>query len=96
MGTNAEFMASMDAQLRKWDEDVQALREHGKTMVADARTDYFTRIKELHANRATAQKAFQQMRLASDSAGVQLQVGMQSAWETMKAALDKVAADVPK
>jgi len=96
MGTNAEFIANMDAQLKQWDADVGALRTRGKAMVADARTAYFERIKELHANRATAQKAFQQMRLASDSAGVQLQVGMQNAWETMKAALDKVAADLPE
>jgi hypothetical protein len=96
MGTNADFIASMDAQLKKWDQDMQTLRDQGKTMAADARTAYFTRIKELHANRATAQKAFQELRLASDSAGFQLQVGMQSAWETMKSALDKLALESPK
>jgi hypothetical protein len=96
MNTNSEYIAKMDAQLKKWDADVEELRAQGKQINADARAAYFGRIKELRASRDAAQKTFQAVRCASEVAGAQLQAGMEGSWDTMKKALERVSADLRK
>ncbi len=96
MYTNSEYIAKMDAQLKKWDADVDELRAQGKQINADARAAYFGRIKELRASRDAAQRTFQTVRCASEVAGAQLQAGMEGAWDTMKIALERVSADLRK
>ena len=96
MPTNAEFIAKMEAQMKKWDTEVDELRSRGKTVAANARAFYFGRIRELNAKRATAESKFQQIRCASEEGGAQLQAGMEGAWETMRNALRKVTSELPK
>ena len=96
MTTHTEFLANMETQIKKWDADVETLRTHGKTIAADARAAYFSRIKELHATRTAAQSKFVAIRCASEAAGAKLQSGMEGAWETMRSALEKVSSELPK
>ena len=96
MSKNAEFVAMMEKQLKKWDADVDALAAKAEQASADARAAYRKQIKELRANRDAAAKKFQEFRAASDSAGAQMQAGMQAAWDSMKKALEKVSADFRK
>jgi hypothetical protein len=94
MTEHTEFLATMEAQLKKWDADVEVLRLHGQTVAAEARAAYFARVKQLRSNRAAAHKSFEQIRCASEEAGAQMHAGMVGAWETMKAALDKFTTEV--
>ena len=96
MGTNTEYVASMEAQLKKWDADVDALVAEGEKANDKARAAYHERIKELRAGREAAQKTFQEIRVAGESAGAQMQEGMKVAWETMQKALEKVSSDLRK
>ena len=96
MGTRAEFVAGMEAQMKKWDAEVDALVAEGKKASGEARTAYDRRIKELRLGRKAAQKSFQELRVATESAGVQLQAGMEVAWDTMQKALQKVSSDLRK
>jgi len=41
-----------------------------------------------------AQRTFQQIRLATEAAGEQMQAGMTVAWVTMQKALEKVSAEL--
>jgi hypothetical protein len=82
MGTNDEYVRSMEMQLKKWDADVEALAAEGEKAGAEARATYYARIQEL--------------RLASQEAGAQMQAGVKVAWETMQKALEKVSADLRK
>jgi hypothetical protein len=96
MGTRAEFVAGMQVQMKKWDAELEALVAEGKKASGEARTAYDRRIKELRLSRKAAQKFFQELRVATESAGVQIQAAMEVAWETMQQALQKVSADLRK
>ncbi|TAK83893.1 MAG: hypothetical protein EPO20_16260 [Betaproteobacteria bacterium] len=65
-------------------------------MNAAARAAYQQQIKDLRASRDAAQKTFQEILVASESAGEQMQRGMKTAWETMQKALEKVSSDLRK
>ncbi len=96
MGMNAEYVARMETQLKKWDADVDALAAEGEKAGAKARAAYHQQIKKLRTSRDAAQKTFQEIRAASESAGEQMQAGMKAAWETMQKALEKVSSDLRK
>jgi hypothetical protein len=96
MGTNAEYVARMETQLKKWDADVDALAAASEKASADARAAYHDQIKDLRVSRDAAQKTFQEIRTANESAGEQMQAGMKAAWETMQKALEKVSSDLRK
>jgi len=94
MGKNAEYVATMETQLKKWDADVDALTAKGEKASAQAGAAYHAQIKALRASREAAQKTFQELRVATDAAGAQMQVGMEAAWKTMQKALEKVSSDL--
>jgi hypothetical protein len=96
MSTNSDFVTRMEQQLSKWDADVDALRVRGRTIATDARAAYFGRIKDLRASRDAGHKSFQEIRCASEEAGTHLQAGMEGAWKSMSAALEKVVGDLAK
>ena len=96
MSTKSEFVTRMEAHLKRWDADVDALAAQGEKVSADARTAYYARIKDLRASREVAQKAFQEILAASESARVQLQATMEATWEAMQKALGKVSSDLAK
>ena len=93
MNTNAEYLARMETQMKKWDADVDALAARGEKVSADARVAYHQRIKELRANREAAQRTFLQIRTATESAGAQMRAGMELTWKAMQKALERVTAD---
>ena len=96
MGMNDEYVARMKTQLKKWDADVDALTARAEQASAEARAAYHVKIKELRANRDVAQKKFDEIRAASESAAAKMQAGMEAAWKTMQSALEKVSSDLRK
>jgi len=96
MGKNTEYVTRMETQLKKWDADVDALAAKSEKASAQARAAYHEQIKNLRASRDAAQKTFQEIRVASESAGARMQAGMEVAWETMQKALEKVSSDLRK
>ena len=93
---NSEYVARMETQLKNWDADLDALAAKGEQAGAEARVAYQEHIKDLRARRGEARKSFQEMSLATEAAGAQMQAGMQVAWETMQKALETVTADLRK
>ena len=96
MGKNAEYLAKMETQLNKWDADVSALAAEGEKAGAKARVAYQEQIPQLLASRVAAQAKFQEIRVASELAGMQMREGMQEAWISMAKALQKVSSDLRK
>ncbi|HET6263759.1 MAG TPA: hypothetical protein VFD95_02800 [Usitatibacter sp.] len=92
MGTNAEYVARMKEQLKKWDDDLDALAARGEQASEDARAACLAHVKSLRASRDVAQKSFVQMRAAGEKAGAQMKHGMESAWTAIRKGLDKAAA----
>ncbi len=96
MAKNSEYVTTMEMQLKKWDAEVDALAARGEKAGAEARTAYQDQIKGLRASRDDAQKKFQEIRVASEAAGAQMQAGMEAAWKTMQKSLEKAASDLRK
>jgi hypothetical protein len=96
MSLNTDYVAKMETQLKKWDADLDALAAVGEKASADTRAAYHKSIKDLRANRDSAQKTFKEMQAASQSAVAQTQAKMGAAWETMQKALAKVTSDLRK
>ncbi|MCM2329565.1 MAG: hypothetical protein NDI88_16940 [Lysobacter sp.] len=94
MGTNAEYLAGMQVQLKKWDADVDELLTKSKKADGEVRTAYARRLKELRLCRKAAQKSYEEVRVATGATADRTQAGMQASWETMKSTLEKVTSDL--
>lgn len=96
MGKNAEFVTNMDKMITRWDKEVELLARRAGNGGLEAGAAYEEGVKELRACRDNAQRAFQEIRFASESEGLRLKAGMQAAWVEMQAALEKVTAGLAK
>lgn len=96
MGKNAEFVTDMSKMMARWDKEVDLLARSAAIGAAGAGAAYQAGVKELRACRDEAQKAFQEIRFASESEGVELKAGMQEAWARMQSTLEKVTAGLAK
>ena len=96
MTMNTEYVAMMETQLKKWDADVDALAAQSEKAGDEARAAYHAQIKDLRANRDAAQKTFQEISNANESAGAQMQAAMKASWETMQKSLEKLSSDFRK
>ena len=56
MSKKDEYFEMMDAQLEKWDAEVDKLRARSHEMTADARVKYDEQIKAMRASRDAAQE----------------------------------------
>ena len=90
MGVNAEYVARMKVQFKRWDEEVEALAARCERADAEVRDIALERIKELRVRRDVAQKAYQQMRAAGEGGGGYMKVELESAWNAMQKALGRL------
>ena len=93
MSKNSEYVTAMQAQMRQFDKDVDALSAEAG---ARARAAYEEQVKLLRASREAAQNTLQLLQAANEAADAKMHAGMQAAWDTMQAALKKVSADLRK
>lgn len=91
-----DYLAAMEAQLKRWDADLEALAAEGQKASEGARAAYHERLKELRVSRDAARQALREVRAAGTVASEQLQSGMKSACETMRTALEKAAVELRK
>ena len=96
MSKKDEYFAMMEAQIKKWDAEVDKLKAKGEQMSAEARAKYAEQLNAMRANRDAAYKKLQEMRTANESAWQHMQSGIDAAWESMKKALDKVSSQFKK
>ena len=96
MSTQAEYLAKMQTQMKKWDTDVDALAAAGEKVNEQMRTAYDEQIKNLRAGREAAQRTFEQIGQATEAAGKQMRSNMESAWQNMQKSLTLVTTDLKK
>ena len=96
MDKHSEYVTRMETQLKKWDADVDALVARGDKASAASRAEYHKQIEHLRSRRDAMHKSFQELRVASESAGAKMRAGVEVAWETMQKSLAKVSADLRK
>ena len=96
MEMNSKYVAMMEEQLKQWDAEVDALAAQSEKASAKARTIYHAQLKELRASREAAREAFENVRSASEAHAAQMQVGMETMWDSMQQALRKTVADLKR
>jgi uncharacterized coiled-coil DUF342 family protein len=96
MAKKDDYLTMMEAQIKKWDAEVDNLNAKAKQMSADARARYEGQIKAMRADRDAAYLKLREMRSASESAWQQMQSGVDAAWASMKNALDKASSQFKK
>ena len=96
MSKKDEYFAMMEAQIKKWDAEVDKLRARSHEMGMEARIKYDEQLNAMRASRDAAHKKLQGMRTASESAWQHMQMGVDTAWESMKTALDKASSRFKK
>lgn len=96
MSTKNDFVTGMQAQMTRWDAEVDALAAEGRKAGGELRTAYDKRLKELRLARTATQKSFHEFREATEAAGLSLQANVQAAWESMQKSLEKVSSDLRK
>ena len=96
MSKHAAFVTNMDKMMVRWDKEVDTLARRVGNGAGEAGEAYQEGVKELRACRDDAQKAFQEIRFASENEGALLKAGMQAAWVRMQTALEKVNATLVK
>lgn len=92
MSKKDEYFTAMEAQIKKWDSEVESLTAKGKQMSAEARTRYDEQLGAMRTSRDATYKKLQEIRSANESAWQQMQAGMDASYASMKNALDKAAA----
>ncbi len=96
MSNKDKYFAMMEAQIKKWDAEVDKLKVKGEQLSAEAHANYAEQLKLMRANRDAAYKKLQEMRTANESAWQQMQSGIDATWESMKKALDKASSQFKK
>jgi hypothetical protein len=91
-----KYLATMETQLRKWDADMDALAAEGQKAADKARATYVSQIKELRLGRDSAHKRLEEIRAATEAAGIRMHAGMDAAWDTMQKALKTASANWKK
>ena len=91
MGTHSDYFRQMDAQLKKWDAEVDTLTAAGEKASAEARDEYQEQIKALRVDRDAAYKKMREMRAAGEAATLEMKSAVDVAWQSMKKSLDKVS-----
>ena len=96
MSKKDEYFATMQAQIRKWDAEVDQLNAKGKQMQASARVKYDEQLKAMRASREATYKKLQEMQAASESAWQHMEAGVDATWASMKSALEKASSKFKK
>ena len=94
MSKKDDYFATMDAQIKTWDVEVDKLNAESKLMSVENRAIYDEQLGVMRATRDTALKNLEDMRAAGESAWQQMQAGMDAAWNSMKVALNKASSKV--
>ena len=96
MSKKDEYFAMMEAQIKKWDAEVDKLKAKGEQLSSEAHAKYAEQLKLMRANRDAAYKKLQELRTANESAWQHMQSGIDAGWESMKEALDKASSQFKK
>lgn len=94
MDKKPDYVAKMEAQLKKWDADMESLARAGERANAAALATYQDAVKDLRANREVARRTLLEMRATSKDAARKMQVKMSATWEAMQKSLAKASSDL--
>jgi len=96
MSEPIDYVGTMDLHLKNWDAEFAALAAQAESIGAEARAAYAERVTSLRESRAAAQRRFEAIRMADDTARAELQMEMDVALVGMRSAMHSVSAILRK
>jgi len=96
MSEHIDYVSTMDLHLKNWDAEFAALSAQADSIGAEARAAYAERVTSLRENRDVAQRHYEAIRMADDTARAELQMEMDVALVGMCAAMHSASAVLRK
>ena len=96
MSKKDDYMAQMQAQLKKWDAEIDTMTAKANEIGAEARDKYYDQLKTMRASREAASQKMHEVSSASEAAWQEMQKGMETAWDSMKTAMEKMTSSFKK
>jgi uncharacterized protein YhaN len=96
MSKKDDYMAQMQAQLKKWDAEIDSMTAKANEIGAEARDKYYDQLKTIRASREAITHKMQEVTSASEAAWQEMQKGMETAWDSMKTAMEKMTGGFKK
>lgn len=96
MDERQAYREKMEAQLREWSSEIDALQARAEKLEAEAKRSAIQRIEALRAQRAAAQEKLETLKGAGDKAWEDLRRGVENAWADLKQAVQEAAARFSK
>ena len=95
MSKKDEYMAQMQSQLKKWDAEIDTMTAKANEIGADARDKYYDQLKIMRASREAITQKMHDVS-SSEAAWHDMQKGMETAWDSMKVAMEKMTSAFKK
>ena len=91
--TKEEFQKKLDTRLKELDAEIAKLREKGRDLTDQAKTDWDRKMADLETKRDAARAKLAEVRDASAQAWKDVQKGAQSAWDELEKAFRDAAGE---
>lgn len=92
MASKEAYQQKLEAQLNEWDAKLKQVGAMALQATADARISYENELEILKGKRAAARKSLAELGERGENAWEDMKGGMESAWDELSKAIDKMAA----
>jgi hypothetical protein len=92
MATKEAYQKKLQAQLKEWDAKLDLLSAKAQKVAADARINYEDELVALRSKRAEAHRVLAELGTRGENAWEDMKDGVDTAWDAMSQALERVAA----
>lgn len=91
MSLKDEYFTRMVSQFKRWDAEFGMLSEKGGQMSEAANAQFDEQLRAMRASRDAAYKNLQEIRTASESSWRRMESGVDTAWVSIRNALDQAS-----
>ena len=92
MATKEAYEKKLQAQLGEWEAKLDVLGAKARSATADARVSYENELESLKSKRLAARQKLDELGQRGEDAWEDLKDGVESAWDEMGKAIDKLAS----
>lgn len=88
MSERQVYQQRLEAQIEKWQAEIDLLKAKAKAATADAKIDYTKQIQELDAMLSDAREKLEQLKETTEDSWQDLSKGFEKAWLEMQSAMN--------
>jgi hypothetical protein len=96
MESKEQYREKIEAQVKEWQAKIEELKAKAQQASAEAQLHYEKQMATLRPYIETAKQKLYELRTSSGSAFNEMQAGMETAWNDLKAAWDRAISQFKK